>query len=91
MFDLFSQISTETRNRMHRIFIKDDGSEVGVADVKATNARTEMRYACPMCKTPLQKYGKRVVSNSVVMQRLVCPICRKEGRSPHNFFTDISN
>jgi transposase-like protein len=43
---------------------------------------------CPLCFRSLQKYGKKVGSNSVLFQRFVCPNCRSMGRK-YNYFLDI--
>lgn len=44
--------------------------------------------ACPLCFRSLQRYGKKVGLNSVLLQRFVCPECRSAGRK-YNYFLDI--
>jgi len=44
-------------------------------------------FICPSCPRTLQKYGKKVRSNSVILQRFVCPDCKRSGRK-HNYFID---
>lgn len=56
-------------------------------DLESINDRG-VEFTCPACLRTLQKCGKRIKPNSIVLQRFVCPDCRSLGRK-HNYFLDI--
>jgi len=66
--------------------IFDDPSDYEVNVLRHNAARKQ----CPKCGRVMQKSGQKADSNGVIKQRFLCPLCKKNGRAPYNYFFTIA-